>query len=199
VLLLRFHAGGGADGCEANDGVFTVTTAWAVATPDRRARRIMRNIKGRCTVLCLCLACAAPVAAQSAADSVANAAPPCQTIAGEAEIDGTMQQITGLACQQPDGTWQIVQGADNTVALYPAPVYPYYDPWYWGGVVSVGFGGTFVFVDRFHHRYPIGYVHFSRASYGARVRTGGWHGGAGTWQGSGGMHGGWGGGGGMHR
>ena len=159
----------------------------------------MRNIKGRCALLCACLACAGPVVAQEAADSAANAAPPCQQIAGQAEIDGTMQQITGLACLQPDGTWQIVQGADNSVALYPAPIYPYYDPFYWGGVVAVGFGGPFFFVDRFHHHHSIGYVHFSRASFGAGVRAGGWHGGAGTWQGSGGMHGGWGGGGGMHR
>jgi surface antigen len=198
-MLLRLHAGGGMDGCEAK--------RWGLHGDDRVVGRdagpsgrdeIMRNIKGRCAVLCLCLACTAPVAAQSAADSVANAAPPCQTIAGQAEIDGTMQQITGLACQQPDGTWQIVQGDDNTVAVYPAPVYPYYDPWYWGGVVSVGFGGPFIFVDRFHHRYPMGHVHFSRVSYGAAVRSGGWHG-SGTWHSAGGMHGGWGGGGGMHR
>jgi surface antigen len=152
----------------------------------------MRNLKGRCAVLGLLLACAGPVAAQ-VTDSLANAGPPCQTIAGQAEIDGSMQQITGLACLQPDGTWQIVQGGDNSVALYPAGLYPYYDPWYWGGVVSVGFGGPFIFVDRFHHRYPVGYVHFSRASFGVGAR-GGWHGSAG-WHG-GGMHGGWGGGGG---
>jgi surface antigen len=155
----------------------------------------MRNIKGRCALLCVCLACAGPVAAQEAADSVANAAPPCQQIAGQAEIDGTMQQITGLACQQPDGTWQIVQGADDNVALYPAPIYPYYDPFYWGGVVAVGFGGPFIFVDRFHHHHPIGYVHFSRASFRTGVHVGGGHG-SGTWQGAGGMHGGFGGGGG---
>ena len=157
----------------------------------------MRNIKGRCTALCVCLACAGPVAAQTAADSVANAAPPCQTVTGQAEIDGTMQQITGMACLQPDGTWQIVQGADNIVALYPAPVYPYYDPFYWGGFLTVGFGGPFIFIDRFHHRHPVGYFHFSRVSYGAGGHPGGWHGG-GFWHSAGGMHGGFGGGGG-HR
>jgi hypothetical protein len=33
----------------------------------------------------------------------------CRAIAGRAEIDGTMQQIVGRACLQPDGTWQILQ------------------------------------------------------------------------------------------
>lgn len=117
---------------------------------------------------------------------------------GQAEIDGTLQQITGLACQQPDGSWQVVDGGDTAVALYPAPLYPYYDPWYWGGVVAVGFGGPFIFVDRFHHRHPLGQVHFSRAAYGFGTRSGGWHG-SGTWQSTGSMHGGWGGGGGMRR
>jgi surface antigen len=156
----------------------------------------MRNIQARCALLAVCLACAGPAAAQSTSDDVAYAAPPCQTIAGQAEIDGAMQQITGLACQQPDGTWQIVQGDDNSVALYPAALYPYYDPWYWDGVVAVGFGGPFIFVDRFHHVHPMDHVYFRRASYGAGARSGGWHGGAGTWQSAGGMHGGWGGGGG---
>lgn len=158
----------------------------------------MRNIEARCAVLCLCLACTAPVAAQTVVDGAPYAAPPCRTVVGQAEIDGTMQQITGLACQQPDGSWQIVQGDDTAVALYPAPAYPYYDPWYWGGVVTVGIGGPFFFIDRFHHRHPLGQVHFSRTEFGVRTRSGGWHG-SGGWQHTGGMHGGWGGGGMMHR
>lgn len=154
----------------------------------------MRNIKAGCAALCVCMACAAPVAAQSTVDGAPYAAPPCRTVVGQAEIDGAMQQITGLACQQPDGSWQIVEGGDTAVALYPAPLYPYYDPWYWGGVVAVGFGGPFIFIDRFHHRYPLGQVHFSRtAFYGVRTRSGGWHG-SGGWQGGGGVHAGWGGG-----
>ena len=153
---------------------------------------IMRYIKGRWAVLALCVACAGPVAAQPSEDG-----PPCQTVAGQAEINGSMQQITGLACQQPDGTWQIVQGDDNAVALYPAGLYPYYDPWYWSGVVTVGFGGPFIFVDRFHHRYALDHIHFSRVGFRGGRPAGGWHGGG--WHGGGGMHGGWGGGGGMRR
>ena len=68
------------------------------------------------------------------------------------------------------------------MALYPAPIYPYYDPFYWGGFVAVGFGGPFIFIDRFHHRYPVSYVHFSRRVFRRRgMRSGGWHG-AGPWQ-----------------
>jgi surface antigen len=158
----------------------------------------MGNIEGRCTALCLCLACAAPVAAQTMPDGAPGeasyAAPPCRTIAAQTEIDGTMQQITGLACQQPDGTWQFVQGDENAVALYPAPAYPYYDPWYWGGFVTV-VGGSFVFIDRFHHHHHMDHVHFDHASNGMGTRSGGWHG-TGEWHGMGGMHGA---GGGMHR
>ena len=150
----------------------------------------MGKIEGRCAVLCLCLclACAAPAAvAQGMSDGVAYAAPPCQSIVAQAEIDGTMQQISALACLQPDGTWQIVQGDANALVLYP-----YYDPWYWGGFVTV-VGGSFVFIDRFHHRHPMDRVHFNHASYSMGVRSGGWHGAGGWhnssgWQGSG-MHG----------
>lgn len=155
----------------------------------------MRNIKQRGATLSLGLSmCAvvgvtwmAPAQAQSMQDEASAAAPPCRNIVGQAEIDGTMQQIGGLACQQPDGTWQIMQSDDNAVALYPAFVYPYYDPWYWGGFVTV-VGGSFVFIDRFHHHFHMGHVHFGHGPYG------GWgHGG--TWQTNavtGGMHGGFG-------
>lgn len=153
---------------------------------------IMRNIKPRCGALCLglCLgmACTAPVAAQAMPDDATGAAPPCRNIVGQTQIDGTMQQITGLACQQPDGTWQVVQSDDAALPLYPALAYPYYDPWYWGGFVTV-VGGSFIFIDRFHHHYHMDHVHFGHGSYG--------------WHGNGGMHGGFGtfqhGGGGMHR
>lgn len=155
----------------------------------------MSRIKGRVAVLCLCLACAAPVKAQTMPDGVPYGAPPCQNIVGQAEVDGTMQPITGLACQQPDGTWQFVQGDDSDVAYYPPQPYPYYDPWYWGGFVTV-VGGSFVFVDRFHHPHPMNHVYFNHVSYRASGRVRGWHG-------TSGMHGGWStiqhGGGGMRR
>jgi surface antigen len=158
----------------------------------------MRNFEGACAALCLytaCAACAAPVAAQTMPDGAVAAVPPCQNIVGQAEIDGTLQQVTGLACQQPDGSWQFVQGDENSVAYYPPP-YAYYYPWYWGGFVTV-VGGSFIFIDRFHHHYPMNHVYFSRVSYGTGVRVHGWHG-------ANAMHsGGWGvmqhGGGGMHR
>ena len=181
------------DGCEAKRrGLYGDGRECGRNTGASGQDRIMRYIKGRWAVLALCAACAGPVAAQSSADGATVAAPPCQTIAGQAEINGAMQQITGLACQQPDGTWQIVQGDDNDVALYPSAVYPYYDPWYWSGVVTVGFGGPFIFVDRFHHRYALNHIHFSRVRFGGVRVAGGWHGG-------GGMHGSWGGAGGMRR
>lgn len=155
----------------------------------------MRNIETRCAALGLCLACAVPltVTAQTMADGAVAAAPPCQNIVGQAEIDGNLQQVSGLACQQPDGTWQFVQ-ADGSAAFYPP--YAYYDPWYWGGFVTV-VGGSFIFVDRFHHHYPMNHVYFNHVSYVMGARVHGWHGASG-------MHGGgWGtvqhGGGGMHR
>ncbi|WP_181969775.1 hypothetical protein [Paraburkholderia sp. DHOC27] len=150
------------------------------------------------------VATAVPAAAQTLPDGATAAAPPCQNIVGQAEIDGTLQQVTGLACQQPDGSWQFVQGDNSAVAFYPP--YAYYDPWYWGGFVTV-VGGSFVFFDRFHHRYPLHHVYFSRVGYGVHgwhaqgAVHGGWGGGrGGVWGGAGGMGGfGHGGGGGGHR
>lgn len=75
----------------------------------------------------------------------------CRAVIGQAEIDGTAQQIIGRACQQSDGTWQIVQNPDGSVLWYPLDTYPYPDPWYWGPTVFVGVGTSFIFVDRFHH------------------------------------------------
>lgn len=81
----------------------------------------------------------------------------CRAIVGQAEIDGTIQQIVGRACLQSDGTWQIVQSADGSVLWYPLAAYPYPDPWYWGPPFFVGAGASFIFVDRFHH-----FHHFHR-------------------------------------
>jgi surface antigen len=120
--------------------------------------------------VCLCAACAAPAEAQSDASV-------CRFVAGQAEIDGVMQQITGRACLQPDGTWQIVEDDAAAQALADGPVY-YYDPWYWGPPVVFGVGVSFVFVDRFHHFHHmdhVRYVHGVRGSFGMGGR-GGWHG-----------------------
>ncbi|HEY3596145.1 MAG TPA: hypothetical protein VGL08_01320 [Paraburkholderia sp.] len=130
---------------------------------------------------------------------------PCQEVSGEAEIEGTQQRISGVACRQPDGTWQMQQAADGGGApVYPAPDGSYYGDdgyygygpypyaWYWGA--PIGFGATFVFVDRFNHFHHINHVHFGHPhGFGGH---GGFHGGH-SW-GGGGFHGG-GHGGGGHR
>ncbi|WP_245253698.1 hypothetical protein [Paraburkholderia sp. LEh10] len=155
----------------------------------------MHTFLGIGVALVACAGCAVPasqpVAQEQFSDNV------CQPVVGQAEIDGTMQQISGIACRQPDGTWQIQQGDGMaTATIYPVPAYPsyYYDPSYWGPPVAIGIGGSFVFVDHFHHFHHMNHVHWGRPG-------GGMHG-HGVFHGSGGMHG-WGGGsawssGGMH-
>ncbi|MFM0094686.1 hypothetical protein PQQ87_03675 [Paraburkholderia nemoris] len=145
--------------------------------------------------LCLCAVYAAPVEAQAQADANAPSTDTstCRFVVGQAEIDGVMQQVSGRACQQPDGSWQIVEDDAAALALAPAPVY-YYDPWYWGPPVLFG-GVSVIFVDRFHHFHHVDHVHYVRGSFGMGGR-GGWHGGGSAHMWSGMSHGG---GGGMHR
>lgn len=96
----------------------------------------------------------------------------CQEVVGDVAIGGVMQQVSGLACLQPDGTWQLVDGAGGGV-VYAAPAYYYdYDPWYWTPL-AVGFGASVVFVDRFHRFHHMNRV-FVRNS-GVVVRGGGFH------------------------
>jgi surface antigen len=123
--------------------------------------------------VCLCAACATPVEAQADASV-------CRFVAGQAEIDGVMQQITGRACLQPDGTWQIVEDDAAAQALADGPVY-YYDPWYWGPPVVFGVGVSFVFVDRFHHFHHMDHVRYMHGVHGpygmgGMGGHGGWHG-----------------------
>jgi surface antigen len=160
----------------------------------------MRNISGLGAVLVAGLLCAAPAAAQI--DTTTS--PPvgtCRQVTGQAEIDGTIQPISGLACLQPDGTWQIVQNLDGSWVVpaedytaYYGPGYAY-GPWYWGAIV-VGGGATFVFVDHFHHFHHFSHVNvvFHGNTTAVRGTWGGPHptGHPGMW--SGGM-----GGGGFHR
>jgi surface antigen len=144
--------------------------------------------------LCLCAACAAPVAAQSDANAPLNDASTCRFVVGQAEIDGVMQQVSGRACLQPDGSWQVVEDDPAALALGPAPVY-YYDPWYWWGPpVVFAAGVSFVFVDRFHHFHHMDHVRYGHGSYGMGAH-GNWRGGASTHVWSGMSHGGAGGGG----
>ncbi|MGH8781324.1 hypothetical protein [Paraburkholderia sp.] len=102
----------------------------------------------------------------------------CRAVSGQAEIDGTMQQIVGRACQQSDGTWQIVQTDDGNALWYPADAYPYPDPWWYGPPLFIGAGIGFIFVDRFHHFHHFNhYNHFHQYGYnrfGASAR-GGFH------------------------
>lgn len=140
------------------------------------------------TLSSLAVGFAPRAAAQTSPDAQATA-PTCRPVTGQAEIDGAMQQISGWACRQPDGTWQIMQDNGGGADLYPATAYPYpyayYDPWFWGAPVVFGVGASFVFVDRFHHFHPMGHMRFnhpggvphspaaSRGGFGGGPRFGG--------------------------
>ncbi|MFV8670082.1 hypothetical protein ACNRC9_13850 [Ralstonia pseudosolanacearum] len=116
----------------------------------------------------------------------------CRPMVGQAEIDGVMQQVSGTACLQPDGTWQM---ADGTTVAYAGPPYFVDDTWYWapGGVVF----GSVIFIDRFHHAHHMHHAFF-RHDGGGFGRGGGFHHGGGHGGHDGGHDGGHGTGG-MHR
>jgi len=118
----------------------------------------------------------------------------CQPVAGQAEINGVMQQVQGTACLQPDGTWQMVD-TDGTPLTYAGPPYYVDDTWYWGPPV---FFGSVVFVDRFHHVHHMhnAFFHHGNPGFARGGFRGGFHHGhdGGTHNGTGGgMHGGGGG------
>jgi hypothetical protein len=155
-----------------------------------------------------CLGFSAPALAQTYYESPGPAdRTDCRAFIGQAEIDGTMQQIVGRACRQSDGTWQIVQSPDGSVPWYAIGAYPYRDPWYWGPPIFIGGGASFIFVDRFHHfhhfRHFDHFDHFDHfhqmdhnhfgAPMGAGFHRGPFPGGgirgSGAIRGSGGMHG----------
>lgn len=145
----------------------------------------MRKLLGSGIALCMLAACSTPVASQQPPmpSGATDGSAVCRNVTGTADIDGTAQQIAGYACRQPDGSWQIVQGQDDSVVYYPgAPYYAdYYDPWYdWWPPVLVG--GSVVFVDRFHHFHPMNHVYYGRPGF---RRAGGFRGGL-----HGGFHGG---------
>jgi hypothetical protein len=139
----------------------------------------MRTFLGSVIVSGTLAICSLSVGAQQVTGS-----PACRPVTGTADIDGTAQQISGLACQQPDGTWQIQQGESDTL-VYPVTAWPtyvdYYGPWY-GWWPPVVIGASFVFVDRFHHVYPMHRVYYGHA--GMRPVSG-WHGGM-VWSAGGG-------------
>src|SRR5580700_12123851 len=147
--------------------------------------------------LLVCLGLSAPALAQTYDDLP----PPdnsgnCRAVAGQAEIDGTMQEVIGRACLQPDGTWQFLQSAEGDVLWYPVAAYPYADPWYRGPPLFIGVGASFFFVDRFHHFHHFDHFHqmdhnhfwrpVGTGFHGGHSPNGGMHNG----QFSGGMHGG---------
>lgn len=92
---------------------------------------------------------------------VVTATPPdnllCRDYTAQATIQDKPQTIVGHACQQPDGTWRIVEslqgqaGQYDTVYVPPPDVYySGYDPWLWEPPIEVSVG-AFVFVDHDHH------------------------------------------------
>jgi surface antigen len=124
--------------------------------------------------LLVCLGFTAPAHAQTYDDLTAPATSSnCRAIVGEAEIDGSMQQIAGRACLQSDGTWQIVQSSDGSVLWYPLAAYPYPDLWWWGPPILFGAGVSFIFVDHFHHFHHFYHFHpMNHGRFGAPIGTG---------------------------
>jgi hypothetical protein len=180
---------------------------------------MMRNILKLAAVLCVCAVPVGPqLMAQESGPAVypqadvsqngPNGAPDCQQVSGAAQIDGQQQTISGLACRQPDGTWRIAQPADmDNASPYAGGYYQFtpvydYDPLYWGPPFALGFGASFIFVDRFHHFHHIDHVHFAN---GHGFGHGGFYGGGRHWASfhggnfGGGFHGGGGHGGGHGR
>lgn len=99
----------------------------------------------------------------------------CQNYTASALIDGQPRQITGRACQQPDGSWQVSETATGQTTQYviywpPAyAAYPYDDAWLWGP--PLGFSvGAFFFIDRDHHVHR--FDHFHRFAF-ARMHPAG--------------------------
>jgi surface antigen len=154
-------------------------------TEDEIMRKTIRSI----TVVLACCAGIAPAMAQTTPDDLVPASTAtCQNITAQAVINGQLQNVSGLACLQSDGTWQLMQN------LYPPAQYAYgwYDPWYWGPPIGVGTG--FFFFDFDHRRHRLDHVFFRHSEFGPGFHQGGFHnggfhrGGAGGGFGGGGMH-----------
>jgi len=123
---------------------------------------------------------------------------PCQEMTGQYDANGRLQLISGLACLQPDGTWQMVDIYGAGGATYDDPYYYGGDPWYWA---PFGYG-VVIFIDRFHHVHHVSHAFMHRPGAGFHGGMGGFHGGMGGFHGNGGgFHGNSGGfqGGGGHR
>jgi hypothetical protein len=142
-------------------------------------------------LLCGVLAgCTTPAASQTGLITPATDVPPCRTVTGTADIDGTPQQISGLACRQPDGSWQIMQGNNDTLVYpvaWPDTIDYYGAPWYGDWPPFFG-GATVIFVDHFHHFHHMDHVHAGGPGMHMGGTHAGFHGGvqSGTvWSGAG--------------
>jgi len=130
----------------------------------------MRNTIRSITVMLACCAGIAPAMAQTTPEDLGPAGTAtCQNITAQAVINGQLQNVSGLACLQSDGTWQLVQN------LYPPAQYAYgwYDPWYWGPPIGVGAG--FFFFDFNHRRHRLDHVFFRHSAAGPGFHQGGFH------------------------
>lgn len=128
----------------------------------------------------LCTACAS----EPYADTAAVTAAPTQTAQTECRdfkvpvtVGGNQEEATGQACQQPDGSWRIIQdtpGLPQQVYIVPQPVYVYPD-YYWAEPwPPVFFGSSFIFVNHhFRHRGGFRHERFRQHAF----RSGGFHGG----------------------
>jgi len=126
---------------------------------------------------------AEPVISQ-VTERVAADDPNCQEYTAQATVDGQQQEIVGRACRQADGSWRIAEGPPGEPTQFQTvygpplsytygsiyPYYPYYDPWFWGPPIGLSFGGSFVFVDRFHHfhRFHREFAHDGFGHFGFR-------------------------------
>ena len=138
--------------------------------------------------------CAAEVA-PSAADPAPNQAQMaqgerqgepknCHDFTAQVMVGGQPQQAVGQACQQLDGSWQVMLNTpglpqqvytlpSQAISLYPYPE-PYYwwDPWFYGPSFFVG--GPVFFAHGFHHFHHHDGFHHAGFSHGGH---GGFHGG----------------------
>jgi surface antigen len=158
----------------------------------------MRNTFGLGAALVAGMLCAVPAAAQDGTDVSSYPVGTCRQVLGQADIDGTTQPVSGLACLQPDGTWQFVQNLDGSWVIPESDYAYYYGSWYWGPPIL--FGASFVLVDRFHHFHHFDHFHdhvhvvfhgsvmHVRGGWGGPHAWGSPHGWAGMGAGSGGFH-----------
>jgi hypothetical protein len=141
----------------------------------RRSRLLMRpGLLGLLLLLASCASGPYEPAVSTLASSPVSTVSTIQPVEGNCReytvpitVGGKEEQAHGKACQQADGTWQIVQplsapdGASvpPSAVIYPAYPYAYYDPWGppWWGVPwwgpAFGFGGFVGFSSGHHHHH----------------------------------------------